>query len=75
MVDRLIQDSHEVILFDNLSSGDREFIRGIANSPLPKIVEEDLSDHPLLSNTMEIVNFVYHVAVNADVRPSVHHPE
>ena len=62
------EDNHEVILFDNFSSGNREFIEGISHSPLFKIFEADLLDRQSLSDAMTDVDSVYHFAANADVR-------
>jgi UDP-glucose 4-epimerase len=70
LADRLLSDGHEVVGFDNLSTGRREFI-----SPRMRFREGDILDDPdRLRSAMEGAEVVFHLAANADVRFGTQHP-
>ena len=77
LVDRLLRDGREVVIFDNFSSGRREFIEDILDRI--ELVEGDLlrpADIEAVFRDFKI-EFVYHVAANPEVRigeidPGVH---
>jgi len=71
LVDRLIQDGHEVIVFDNLSSGRKENLHKQA-----ELLEIDVSDWDLVSETMGKVKptYVFHLAAIPLVPMSVKDP-
>jgi UDP-glucose 4-epimerase len=74
LVDRLIGDGHEVVAYDNFSTGLRRFL-GLAQShPRFRLVEGDLLDPRALSASMGGSEFVIHFAANADVRYGTQHP-
>lgn len=75
LVDRLLAQGHEVVAYDNLVSGRREFLKQAESSPKFRFVQGDLTDTELLSTSMSGVDFVFHFAANADVRFGTHHPE
>jgi len=64
LVDRLMRDGHEVVVYDDLSTGK---IGNILKAN-PKIVEGDLADTETLQWAMEDSEIVFHLAANADVR-------
>ncbi len=68
IVDRLMKDGNEVIVYDNLSSGKIEFIQEHMGKKNFKFVQADLLDFEKLKKEMEGVDVVYHVAANPDVR-------
>jgi UDP-glucose 4-epimerase len=74
LVDRLLAAGHEVVGYDNQSTGQPEFIAAAAASPRFRLVEADLLDAVALREAMKGAEFVYHLAANADVRFGTDHP-
>lgn len=74
LVDRLLADGHQVMAFDNFSTGQAEFLEEAARSPQFRLVRGDLLDNESLVRAMEGVEFVFHMAANADVRFGTEHP-
>jgi UDP-glucose 4-epimerase len=74
LVDRLSADGHEVTGFDNLSTGQLEFLESASASPRFHLVRGDLLEPEALSSAMDGVDFVFHLAANADVRFGTGHP-
>lgn len=68
VVDRLLALGHQVRAYDNFSTGQRKFLNEACKSPNFELVERDLLDREALSEAMRGVEFVYHLAANADVR-------
>ena len=75
VADRLLADGHEVIAYDNLSTGRWEFLADALNHPSFRLVEGDILDAEALGGVMEGVDAVVHFAANADVRFGLDHPE
>jgi UDP-glucose 4-epimerase len=74
LVDRLLQDDQDVIVYDNFSTGQRRFLEHAAASPRFTLVTGDLLDRERLTAAMAGVDFVVHLAANADVRHGTEHP-
>jgi UDP-glucose 4-epimerase len=74
LVDRLLQEGHEVIGFDNLSTGQMEFLDEACQNDSFNLVKADVLDLPILTNAMSGADFVFHLAANADVRFGTEHP-
>ena len=74
LVDRLLADGHEVAGFDNFSTGQTEFLKAATASPRFQFARGDLLDQVSLNQAMEGVEFVFHLAANADVRFGTRHP-
>jgi UDP-glucose 4-epimerase len=68
LTDRLLGDGHEVVGYDNFSTGRRGFLETALLSPGFSLVEGDLLDLDCLSASMPGADFVFHLAANADVR-------
>jgi UDP-glucose 4-epimerase len=68
LVDRLLLAGHDVIAFDNFSTGQRPFLAMALASPQFRLVEGDLLDSDRLSQAMQGCDLVFHLAANADVR-------
>jgi len=74
MVDRLLAAGHEVVAFDNLSTGRIQFLdQALQNSRL-QLLRGDLLDEPALSAAMRGCEIVFHFAANADVRFGLQNP-
>jgi len=74
LVDRLLQDGHNVTVFDNFSTGREEFLSEAKKHNAFKIVTGDSLDAEALTRAMASCDFVYHFAANADVRFGLEHP-
>ncbi|MBZ5575447.1 MAG: NAD-dependent epimerase/dehydratase family protein [Acidobacteriia bacterium] len=74
LTDRLLAAGHEVIGFDNFSSGAPEFLEAARRCPAFRLVEGDLLDTGVLARALAGVDFVFHLAANADVRHGPEHP-
>lgn len=75
IVDRLLKDGHEVIAYDNFSTGFHEFLNDAGKHENFKLVRGDLLDTASLVKAMSGCGFVFHLAANADVRFGTSHPE
>ncbi len=73
LVDRLLADGHEVVGYDNFSTGRRRFLKGAGADPRFTLVEADLLDTAQLADVMEDADIVFHLAANADVRFGTEH--
>jgi UDP-glucose 4-epimerase len=75
LVDRLLARGDEVVAYDNLSTGRREFLAEALLNPRFALVEGDLLDGAALGVAMRGADFVFHLAANADVRFGTEHPD
>jgi UDP-glucose 4-epimerase len=74
MVDRLLSESHTVVGFDNMSTGQQRFLESAMLHPRFTFRHADLLDRPTLVRAMEGAELVMHFAANADVRFGTEHP-
>lgn len=74
LTDRLLKDGHEVVGYDNFSTGLEEFLVDAKQSPRFTLVKGDLLDRELLTKSMQGCETVFHMAANADVRFGTDHP-
>jgi UDP-glucose 4-epimerase len=74
VVDRLLDLGHDVVAYDNLSSGQRRFLESARQSPRFQFVEGDTLAADVLGRAMAGVDVVIHFAANADVRFGTEHP-
>src|SRR5689334_13210129 len=75
LVDRLLADGVTVTGWDNFSTGQERFLDGARKHPRFKLVQGDNLDSAALRAAMKGVEFVFHLAANADVRDGWKHPE
>ena len=68
IVDRLMENGNEVIVFDNLSSGKIGFIEHHLDKPNFTLIKGDLLEAEKLETVCQGIDLVYHVAANPDVR-------
>lgn len=66
LVDALLEKGNDVIVYDNLSGGRKEFLEHCINDI--DFIENDLVNDDTLEDTLKEVDHVYHVAANPDVR-------
>ena len=74
LVDRLLADGFQVVGYDNFSTGQRSFLNDALASSKFELVEADLLDEVSLGEAMREVEFVWHLAANADVRFGIEQP-
>ena len=74
LVDRLLSMKHEVIVYDNLSTGRSEFLDQASRTPGFALIRGDLLHPPAVVEAMRGCDFVFHLAANADVRFGTEHP-
>lgn len=69
IVERLLANpDNSVTVFDNLSTGRREFLADHENNERFKFVEGDLIDLDKVTEAIAGHDFVFHIAANADIR-------
>jgi UDP-glucose 4-epimerase len=74
LADRLSDDGIEVVIYDNLSRGRREFISDACAHAHVEFVHGDVLDEDLVRRSLEGCDTVFHLAANADVRHGLEHP-
>lgn len=66
---KLAADGHTVLVLDDLSSGERDFL-----SPAVHFTRGDVNDIPLLWSLLQDVDCVYHLAARVSVAQSILYP-
>jgi UDP-glucose 4-epimerase len=74
LVDRLLADGHHVVGFDNFSTGQAAFLESAVKCSRFRLVRGDLLDTQAIAAAMDDIDFVFHLAANADVRFGTDHP-
>lgn len=74
LVDRLLKEGHEVIGWDNFSTGQQTFLDAASKQANFRLVRGDNLDLQGLTQAMAGSEFVFHLAANADVRFGLDHP-
>jgi UDP-glucose 4-epimerase len=74
VAERLLAAGQTVVGWDNLSTGQREFLSAIPAGAKFQLVEGDNLDLAALTRAMAGCDTVFHLAANADVRFGLQHP-
>lgn len=74
LADRLLAEGNEVVVYDNFSTGLRTFLKDAEGQSGFHLIEGDLLDEARLTEACRGVDFVFHLAANADVRFGLQHP-
>ncbi len=74
LVDRLLAAGHEVVGYDNFSTGREQFLAGAHTVPGFQLVRGDVLDTATLAQAMSGAHCVFHLAANADVRWGMAYP-
>ena len=74
LADRLCSEGVEVVIYDNLSRGRREFVAAALAQPGVQLVVGDVLDGPALRRALDGCDTVFHFAANADVRHGFDQP-
>lgn len=68
IVDRIIKEGNNVIVYDNFSTGKKLFVKHHFKNPRFKLIEGDLKNTKLLEKSIKGSELVFHMAAHADVR-------
>jgi UDP-glucose 4-epimerase len=74
LADRLLAAGHQVVGYDNFSTGHRHFIERATREQGFRLVEGDTLDVERLTAAMAGADVVFHLAANADVRHGTEQP-
>jgi UDP-glucose 4-epimerase len=74
LVDALLSLGHEVTGYDNLSTGQMEFLANARERSNFTFHQGDVLDFQALCDSVEGCELVFHLAANADVRFGLEHP-
>ena len=72
LVQRLVEDGHDVTVIDNFSTGNRKNIAHHENNI--QLVEADITNFDKIAPHFEKKNIVFHLAALADIVPSIVNP-
>ena len=75
LVDRLLRAGHQVVGYDNFSTGQEAFLEHALSHDRFRLVCGDTLDAKDLSLAMRNAELVFHLAANADVRRGTEHPD
>jgi UDP-glucose 4-epimerase len=75
LCDRLLSQGHEVVGYDNLSTGQLRFLEQARSSGRFLLHEGDLLESSTLEEAMQGCDIVFHLAANADIKDGLNHPE
>lgn len=74
LAERLLTAGEKVVIYDNFSTGNREFLHAAQSNPLCTVIQGDLLDCDALTQAVEGSRRVWHLSANADVRFGLEHP-
>ncbi len=74
LVDRLLDDGHEVIVLDNFATGRRENLAQHQGETRLRIHQMDIAEPELIQPYFMEVEWVFHLAALADIVPSIQQP-
>jgi UDP-glucose 4-epimerase len=66
--------AHEVVVFDNLASGNVSYLEGLLDDPRLHLIEADLQDLEKVVEAMRGADHVYLFAANPDIAAAVNDP-
>lgn len=74
IVDRLLQDGHDVVVLDDFSTGRPQNLEHQKGQRRLRIVQRNVSDPEPLHPHFEGVDWVFHLAARGDIVPSIQMP-
>lgn len=75
LIEKLLSAGHEVLVYDNLILGKREYLLPHEGNPFFQFREADLLDKVILSEAMQGIELVYHLAANSDISYGAKHTD
>ena len=74
IVERLLQDGHEVTVIDNFANGDSANLAQVVGNHMLTVQSADVADFPEINAVFSGVDWVFHLAALADIVPSIEDP-
>lgn len=74
LVERLLNDGHDVLVLDNLASGNLENLVHVKDRPELVVYQADISERDETESLFEGIDWVFHLAGMADIVPSIENP-
>jgi len=74
LADNLIKNGHEVVIFDNLSSGNMENVTHLLSQKNISFIRGDILDYPAIKEVFHGADGIFHEAAIASVPRSVNDP-
>ena len=74
LVNRLVNDGHEVIIFDNLSTGKQKKLNEKAKFFLVDVSSKSYFENKTMADIMDGVDVIFHLAALARIQPSIKNP-
>ena len=74
LVDRLLNDGHQVVVFDNFSTGRPENLAHQCQNSQLSIIDADICRFDQIQTHFRGVDWVFHMAALADIVPSIQYP-
>jgi UDP-glucose 4-epimerase len=74
LVDLLLDEGHEVVVVDDLSTGRLENLAHHKGSPAVRVVQADVADAERITPEFRGAEYVFHLAALGDIVPSVERP-
>jgi UDP-glucose 4-epimerase len=74
LVDRLLEEGHEVVVIDNFAIGRPENLSSRSSSTRLTIIRADVTDLAAIRPHFDGVDWVFHLAALADIVPSIEAP-
>lgn len=74
IVDRLLEEGHEVRVIDNCTTGRRANLSHHADNQRLTVFELDIRDKNAIAPVFQSVDYVFHLAALADIVPSIQKP-
>ena len=75
MVDRLLCDSHKVVVIDNFSTGRADNLSHQENNSNLTLIKEDIANLNSIKQYFKDIDIVIHMAALADIIPSIVNPD
>jgi len=74
LVDRLLEEGHDVLVLDNLSTGRLENLSAHKDNNKLQVIKVDVADFQGIKDYFKDVTWVFHLAALADIVPSIQNP-
>ncbi|MBI4968438.1 MAG: SDR family oxidoreductase [Rhodospirillales bacterium] len=75
LVDRLLDEGHDVTAIDNLAVGRQANLAHLRDNPRFRLEIRDIAEPGALDGLFDTVDRVFHLAALADIVPSIEHPD
>lgn len=74
LVERLLKDSHQVTVIDNLATGKKHNLTSVLDHPKLKIICKDITNYNTIVPHFKDQDWVFHFSALADIVPSIDNP-